>query len=61
VVGRLSAGSAPSLAALAQEAGFADQAHLARNFRELAGVSITAWLAERHELSDLLLAGPDAS
>lgn len=61
VVRRLSAGSAPSLAALAQEAGFADQPHLARDFRELAGVTITAWLRERHELSDCFLAGPDAS
>jgi AraC-like DNA-binding protein len=36
----------PSLADAAVEAGYFDQAHLARDFRDLAGISATAWLAE---------------
>ncbi len=36
----------PSLARAAAEAGYFDQAHLAREFRDLAGISPTAWLAE---------------
>ncbi len=36
----------PSLADAAVEAGYFDQAHLAREFRDLAGISATAWLAE---------------
>ncbi|MGH9026611.1 MAG: helix-turn-helix domain-containing protein, partial [Acidimicrobiia bacterium] len=34
----------PSLARVAAESGYADQAHLARDWRELAGSSPSAWL-----------------
>ncbi|WP_405152116.1 helix-turn-helix domain-containing protein [Sphaerisporangium sp. NBC_01403] len=40
------AGSALGLADLAAESGYYDQAHLARDFRDLAGCSPTRWLAE---------------
>jgi AraC-like DNA-binding protein len=41
---RLTAGT--SLAALASDTGYFDQAHLAREFRALAGCPPSAWLAE---------------
>jgi AraC-like DNA-binding protein len=37
----------PSLARVAAEAGYVDQAHLSRDFRDLAGIPATAWLTER--------------
>jgi AraC-like DNA-binding protein len=37
----------PGLADVAHTAGYADQAHLAREFRDLAGQTATSWLAER--------------
>ena len=42
------------LAELALDAGYADQAHLARDFRELAGLPATAWLAEQHPFGDCI-------
>ncbi len=35
----------PSLATIAAECGYADQAHMAREWRALAGASPTQWLA----------------
>ncbi|WP_234326091.1 helix-turn-helix domain-containing protein [Streptomyces sp. NRRL S-495] len=45
-------GPAPRLAELAVRCGYFDQAHLAREFRTLAGCAPTVWLAEE---------GPDAA
>jgi AraC-like DNA-binding protein len=47
VCDRLRAPDRPSLAEAAADAGYADQAHLARDFRDLAGHTATSWLAER--------------
>ena len=43
---RVAGGAAPALAELAAGGGFFDQAHLAREFRELAGCAPSRWLAE---------------
>jgi AraC-like DNA-binding protein len=43
---RAAAGSQPLLADLAVDCGYYDQAHLAREFRDLAGLPPSAWLAE---------------
>lgn len=53
------AGAAPGLrlAELALDAGYADQAHLAREFKALAGLSVTRYLAEQHALSDSFTSG----
>jgi AraC-like DNA-binding protein len=46
LVQRLRAGQRPGLADLAVWGGYFDQAHLDRDFGELAGCSPTAWLAQ---------------
>jgi AraC-like DNA-binding protein len=51
----LQASAAPSLAALAVDHGFVDQAHLTREFTRLVGVSPARYRAEAHGLEDLLL------
>jgi AraC-like DNA-binding protein len=43
---RVTAGRAPALAELAASGGYYDQAHLAREFRELAGCAPSRWRAE---------------
>jgi AraC-like DNA-binding protein len=43
---RVAAGEPPLLAELAVTCGYYDQAHLAREFRDLAGCAPTRWLAE---------------
>lgn len=43
---RMVAAERPALATIAAEGGYADQAHLTRDFRDLAGVAPSRWLAE---------------
>jgi AraC-like DNA-binding protein len=45
LAGRVAAGHAPDLAGLAAAAGFADQAHLTREWRAFAGLPPSRWLA----------------
>ena len=42
----------PSWARLAARHGYADQAHLAREFREFAGTTLTSYVRELHPMSD---------
>ena len=51
-------GATPSWAGVAAESGFADQAHLVREFVSLAGEPPTAW-ARRLALTDSRLTRPD--
>lgn len=44
---RLRRAARPSLAEVAADTGYVDQAHLARDFRSLAGEPATSWLADR--------------
>ena len=43
---------APGWARLALHNGYADQAHLAREFREFAGTTLTSYVRELHPMSD---------
>jgi len=43
----------PSLAATATQCGYVDQAHLARDFRALGGLTATQWLAEFPSVQDV--------
>ena len=59
---RVVAGRAPDLAGLAVDAGFADQAHLTREWRALSGLSPTGWLrAELGFVQDGTVPGPAGS
>jgi len=42
----------PSWARLAAHHGYADQSHLAREFREFAGTTLTSYVGELHPMSD---------
>jgi AraC-like DNA-binding protein len=52
VLRRLRSGPAVPWSRVALDGGFADQAHLVREFQALAGLSPTAFAAEEHLLSD---------
>ncbi|WP_433239099.1 helix-turn-helix domain-containing protein [Streptosporangium sp. CA-135522] len=49
---RLRSAARPPLAEVAVECGYFDQAHLAREFRDLAGITATRWLAELPSVQD---------
>jgi len=48
----------PKWARIAAQYGYADQSHLARDFHEFAGTTLTAYLRELHPMSDHFHANP---
>jgi len=50
----------PSWARLAAQHGYADQSHLAREFREFAGTTLTSYARELHPMSDHFHDAPGA-
>ena len=61
VVASLDRGAPPNWAFLAIDAGYYDQAHMIRDFRQFAGITPGAYLREQHALSDLLAGVSDSS
>ncbi|MBV9792352.1 MAG: AraC family transcriptional regulator [Actinobacteria bacterium] len=62
LMGRVRAGGPPALADLAVAGGYYDQAHLAREFRALAGCPPSHWLAEEfRNVQGSHPAGPEGS
>lgn len=59
VVSQLSPERPPSWTRLAFAAGYHDQSHLVREFREFAGTTPAAWWRDTHPMADLFLAGVD--
>src|SRR6185312_2487364 len=57
---RVAAGRRADLAGLAAECGYADQAHLAREWARLAGCSPTTWLREEFPFVQATDAGEEA-
>ena len=60
VVRMVEASTRPPWARVAAQQGYADQAHLAREFREFAGTTLTEYARELHPMSDHFL-GSDSS
>jgi len=54
-------GEATHLAGLAAQCGYCDQAHLAREFRALAGCAPSAWLAQEFRNFQAVAAGPETN
>jgi AraC-like DNA-binding protein len=57
---RAAIGGEVSVAAVAAESGYADQAHLAREWTELAGCSPTEWLRREFPIVQATGVGPAA-
>jgi len=61
VVGVLDRGARPDWTAVALDAGYYDQAHLIRDFRQFSGITPGAYLREQYALADLLAGVSDSS
>lgn len=59
VVARLNRRVPPNWSRLAVQAGYHDQPHLVRDFREFGGTTPAAYWRETHPLSDLFHASVD--